>query len=53
MGNERSASSLSARSNVLPLAAGRLAGYDHDQGLGLPDFSFLLCGLEQPVPATV
>lgn len=37
----------------LPLAAGQLVGYDHDQGLGLPDFTFLLYGLEQLVLAKV
>lgn len=46
-------SALIPRSHVLPLAARRLIGYDHDQGLDLPDFTFLLYGLEQLVLAKV
>lgn len=42
-------SALALRSLVLLLAARSLVGCDHDQGLSLPEFSFLLCGSEELV----
>lgn len=39
-------SAMVLKSFVLPLSAKWLVGCDCDQELGLPEFSFLLCGLE-------